>query len=200
MRHIDTATATSIPYAVAKRFIETWHYSNRMPTGKNICYGWYTEAVSQSFDDMFLGGLYAVTVYGIGVNPYQAAFLGVENSELIELKRMARVEPKIDDLPLTAFMARCHKQLKSAGYRYIVTFSDPEHGHNGTIYKAANFHHMGKTNTEWHLIDEDGVVRHRRYAFRFARRKDISVSQARDLLGLQRHETVPKDRWLLKIP
>ena len=28
-----------MPHGEAKTFVETWHYSHRMPTGKNICFG-----------------------------------------------------------------------------------------------------------------------------------------------------------------
>jgi len=155
--------------------------------------------------DLFGEGLYAVADYGIGVNPYQAAFLSkitnanVENSNLLELKRLCRVEPSISQLPLTAFLSRCHKILKRSGYVFIVSFSDPAQGHNGGIYKAANFTHIGVTNPERHTVDANGVIRHRRYYFRYARRKGISVEQARQELGLELVKTQPKDRWFLAL-
>lgn len=89
--------------------------------------------------------------------------------------------------------------MKQKGYCYIVSFSDPNYGHNGGIYKAANFQHLGKTNPENHAIDSDGIIRHRRYYYRYARRKGITVSQAREELGLKLIKTVPKDRWFIQI-
>jgi hypothetical protein len=172
-------------------FVERWHYSHRMPTGKNICFGWYGAE-----------GLYAAAVYGIGVNPYQAAYLErfgikVEAQALLELKRLCRVEPKDEGRPLTSFLSQCHKMLKARGCRVVVSFSDPAWGHNGGIYQAANFTHCGQTNGEWHTVDEHGVVRHRRFAFRFARRKGVSIEAAREQLGLKRVHTPPKDRWVI---
>ena len=178
----------------ARPFIEKWHYSARCPTGKNIFFGWF-------IDDI----LYAVADYGIGVNPYQAKFLSdqlgycVENDKLLELKRLCRIEPKLDKFPLTSFISKCHKILKKEGYCYIVSFSDPNHGHSGGIYKAANFTSLGKTNAETHAVDKDGNIRHRRFYFRYARRKNISVKQAREELGLGLIKTVPKDRWFIRI-
>ena len=183
-----------IEHGVAKSFIETWHYSRRMPKGKNILFGWFTPE----------GSLYAVADYGIGVNPYQAKFLmphtgGVklDNTSLLELKRLCRIEPKITEAPLTKFLSLCQAELRKLGYMAIVSFSDPEHGHNGGIYKAANFKWLGQTNPEWHLIDESGEKRHRRFAFRYARRNGISIGDARLVLGVKRVKTQPKDRWLI---
>jgi len=132
-----------IDHTEAARFIEKWHYSKRTPTGMNI----------------FLGGfvgteLYAVADYGKGVNPYQAPFLekllGVPmpDSGLLELKRLCRKEPKDDNAPLTQFLSICHRILRKMGYCAVIAFSDPEQGHTGGIYKAANFVNLGTTNPE----------------------------------------------------
>ena len=194
MRDIDIAAVVPVDIGTAKEFIERWHYSGKAPTGKNIYFGW-----------LFHGELYAVADYGIGVNPYQASFLSrksgfqVTNDNLVELKRLCRVEPKIDSLPLTAFLSRCHKILASDGYRFVVSFSDPEEGHNGGIYKAANFLALGQTNAENHAIDSSGTKHHRRYDYRYAKRKGITMQEARDALGLKIYRSKPKDRWLLKI-
>jgi hypothetical protein len=72
-----------------------WHYSHVVPTGKNIFFGWFQD-----------GTLYAVADYGVGVNPYQAAFLNrtvgtvvVMPETLVELKRLCRSEPKREYAP-----------------------------------------------------------------------------------------------------
>ena len=166
----------------AKRFVEKWHYSKRMPTGKNICYG-------LMLDDC----LYAVIVYGIGVNPYQARFLDCE--KVMEIKRLCRTEPR-KKYQLSRFISITAKWAKKEmHYDKLVAFADPEHGHEGTIYKASGFEKVGTTNPEYHLIDVDGNVRHRRYAFRYARRNGVSVAEARDMLGVDRVKTLPKNRW-----
>lgn len=177
-----------------KPFILKWHYSEKIPTGKNIYFGWFLD-----------NELYAVADYGIGVNSYQAKFLSritgkdVTNTNLLELKRLCRREPKIDEMPLSSFLSKCHKELKKLGYKYIVSFSDPAHGHSGGIYKASNFIYLGKTNEEDHTIDSEGNIRHRRYYFRYARRNNISMKQAREELGLKFIKTLPKDRWFLML-
>jgi hypothetical protein len=188
-----------IGHKKASAFIQKWHYSCKCPTGKNIFFGWFSGC------DIFTRELYAVADYGIGVNPYQAQSLSklsgynVTNETLLELKRLCRIEPKNIEIQLTQFIAGCHKILKSNGFRFIVSFSDPAYNHNGGIYKAANFIHLGKTNPENHAIEQDGTVRHRRYYFRYARRKGITVAQARKELGLKLIKTLPKDRWFLPL-
>jgi len=172
-----------ITHAEAKLFVECWHYSKRIPTGKNISFGVRHD-----------GSLYAVIVYGIGVNPYQASFLGVD--KVMEIKRMCRREPK-EDYPLSRFIALTTKMLKKMyAFNAIVAFADPEHGHEGTVYKAAGYEYRGTTNAEFHLVEEDGTIRHRRFAFRMARRNGITVREAREQLNVKRIRTAPKHRWV----
>ena len=195
-----------IGHKEAKGFIEKWHYSRCCPTGKNMFFGWFVYLPNNKCEPLSrMPSLYAVADYGIGVNPYQAQSLqkltGIEvvNSQLLELKRLCRIEPRVDQLPLTKFLSKCQRHLRSQGFRFIVSFSDPEHSHNGGIYRAANFSYLGKTNAETHAMDLDGNVRHRRYYFRYARRNNVSVEKAREALGLTLIKTQPKDRWFIKL-
>jgi len=185
----------TIPHEQAARFIEQWHYSATMPTGLNIPFGWPATN----------GGLYAVAVYGIGVNPFQYQYLSkitglnITINNLLEIKRLARIEPRNESRPLSAFLSRCHRMLRDRGFRHIVAYSDPEHGHSGGIYKASNFTYLGKTNPESHTIGQGGQVRHRRFAYRYARRHGMTIDEARKRLGLNIVKTLPKDRWFIAI-
>lgn len=172
-----------VDHKTAKAFVEQWHYSKCLPTGKNICYGLFASGV-----------LYAVIVYGIGVNPYQARFLGVRS--VLEIKRMCRSEPPLN-YPLSRFIAITLRFIRREyNPECIVAFADPEHGHEGTVYKASGFTRHGTTNAEWHVIDKDGNKRHRRYPFRYARRNGCTIADARERLGLKRVQTLPKIRWV----
>ena len=176
-----------ITHAIAKPFIERWHYSGCIPTGQNICYGLYHGEE-----------LYAAIVYGIGVNPYQARFLGVER--VLEIKRMCRSEPPREGFPLSRLIALTTRFVRKVhDPQCIVAFADPEHGHVGTVYKAAGFERHGLTNAEWHVIDKDGVKRHRRYAYRHAKRNGCTIAESRVALGLTRSQTAPKIRWIKRL-
>lgn len=172
-----------IGHDAAKLFIERWHYSGKMPTGKNINYGLRRN-----------GSLYAVIVYGIGVNPFQASFLGVKH--VVEIKRLVRREPK-ESYSLSRFINLTTRMLTRMNkIDAIVAFADPQYGHEGTVYKAAGFSYAGKTLPEWHTMDKDNIIRHRRYAYRAAKRWNIKLSEAREKLGLTRIKTQPKHRWV----
>lgn len=199
-----------LPHNIAKEFITTWHYSKRVPTGKNVFFGWYVGQI-----------LYAVADYGIGVNPNIENFLAtitkqnVTRTNLFELKRLCRTDPPNPDYPLTKFLSICHKLLKREhGIEFIVSFSDPEHNRfaiqknvpysSGGIYRAANFTYLGTTNAEIHVIDEKGIKRHRKYAYRFQQRENkkgnpITIGEARKILRLTTIKTAPKDRWFLSL-
>lgn len=173
-----------IEHKTAKAWVEKWHYSHVLPTGKNISYGLF-----------FDGSLYAVIVYGIGVNPYQAQFLGVKS--VLEIKRMCRSEPPRKEYPLSRFIALTAKMAaKLFPFDCLVAFADPEQGHEGTVYRAAGFALHGKTAAEWHVIDANGIKRHRRFAFRHARRNQCTIAESRATLGLTRQQTAPKYRWV----
>jgi hypothetical protein len=188
----ERALVIPINDASAARHVGRWHYSKHMPRGRNISYGWYVG-----------WRLYAVAVYGNGVNPQQERFLsrmsGLQVSGLVELKRLARCDPKLN-LPLTAFLAQSHRLLRRQhNVRWVVSFSDPAHGHTGGIYRAANFFSFGKTKAEYHTVDRDGNTVHRRRAYRLAKRCDLSIAEARERLDLRCVRTLPKDRWLLPL-
>jgi hypothetical protein len=199
-----------IPLTTARPFIENWHYSRKVPTGKNVFFGWY---VGDS--------LYAVADYGIGVNPFLHEFLTkitqkpVTQSNLFELKRLCRMDPSDPRYPLTKFLSICHKNLRrDHAIRFIVSFSDPEYNRfrdqkdvpycSGGIYKAANFEYLGQTNAEMHVIDKQGIRHHRKYAYRYMQRQHakgnpITLDEARQALGVVPIKTAPKDRWFLDL-
>ena len=184
---IDTDTA--------RAFLELWHYAGSLPTGRNICFGWFVS-----------GELYAIATYGHGINPLQHDYLArvtekpVTRHNLIELRRLARVEPPRDGLQLSRFIAICHRLLRrDHGIRFVVSFSDPAQGHNGGIYQASNFEHLGKTAAEPHVIDKRGRLRSRRMPYHHAKRNGITLAEARQRLGLRVRSTVRRDRWFLDL-
>ncbi len=185
------------------QFITENHYSQTVPSGKNLFYGWFVD--DGPAHDLFDGSLYAVANYGIGINPLQAEFLerelqlGIELHNLLELKRLVRREPKDKTYPLTHFLSRCHRQLKSDGYKFVVSFSDPAQGHDGGIYKAANFRHVGMSQADQFLLDKDGKVHHRRKANHYAKNHAITYKEAVARLGYTFIKSVPKDRWFIEL-
>jgi len=62
------------------------------------------------------------------------------------------------------FLSRCLKRIKE---RPIITYADITRmpgklGHDGTMYKAANFKYLGLTNTNYRYLTKDGRLLHKR--------------------------------------
>ena len=150
--------------------------------------------------------LYAVAIYGIGANNNLPKFLErtlslpVANSNLLELKRLVRIEPKEDGMPLTRFLSICHKTLKKEGYRYVASFSDPEYNPSGGIYAAANFKQIGLTQPEADILNTVGQKIGRRTLLHWRKRNgNPSIDDACKQLGFTRVKTPPKKRWFISL-
>jgi hypothetical protein len=127
----------------------------------------------------------------------------VQNS--LELKRLARVEPKIESAPLTKFLAICHRLLKKEGYKYLVSYSDPEYNPAGGIYAAANFKQIGWTSPETDILNTEGLKINRRTLLHWRNRqckltgKMLTIDEACTIKGFRKIKTPPKKRWFLVI-
>jgi hypothetical protein len=210
-------TVAEIDLATARAFVEIWHYAGNVPGSRNVYFGWFVDRE-----------LYAVAVYGIGINQIQHKYLAevtglpVKRANLFELKRLCRAEPPRDGFPLSKFIAACHRVLKHQhGIRFIVSFSDPTHNRferrrkgvpyeSGGIYAASNFRWLGKTNAERHAADANGRNVHRRVAYRLMFRSNgsdrekwdsgaMTIADARAKMGLRPRKTFPKDRWFIDL-
>lgn len=176
--------------------IEKYHYSHHVPPVIRRYFGWYC-----GYD------LYAVATYGIGVNSNLPGFLArttglpVENKNLVELTRLARIGTKDDKpAPLTKFLAVCHRLLFKEGYRYIVSFSDPDYNPYGGIYSAAGFTLLGFTNAEIDIIDKNGRKLNRRTLYDWRKKNgNPTIDDACNLLGYRKIKTPPKKRWFLAL-
>ena len=193
VRRIDKKTAKTV--------IEMYHYSRNVPAGKNIYFGYYVQ------NDL----LYAVAIYGLGVNNNGPAYLArvtgkdvtVQNS--LELKRLARIEPKIETAPLTKFLAICHRLLRRDGYTSVVSYSDPDFNPAGGIYAASNFKFIGLTSPETDILNAEGLKINRRTLLHWRNRQReltgrmMTIDEACAIRGFKKIKTQPKKRWFLEI-
>ena len=69
---------------------------------------------------------------------------------VIELSRLVRGNQSV---PLTLLLSRCMKALKQRGFDLIVSYADRAQGHEGTIYRAANWQYSGVR-----LRSNDGLI------------------------------------------
>jgi len=149
-----------------KDFIKSWHYSksSRSQQQKHVF-----KLVDTS--DRLVG----VAIYG---NPMSKSYNG---SKTIELRRLCL----IDDTPKNTeswFISRTLKWLnKNTDYTSVVSFADPNKGHQGTIYKASNFSYDGlEDNNNPRVVQYGTKTIHLR---QFYQKKDGEYSD--DALRLQ---------------
>jgi hypothetical protein len=95
-----------------------------------------------------------VAVFGTGVSRQIARPHGLLRSEVLELVRVAM---KAHDVPVTRFLAVALRMIKKQypQVRLIVSFADPNQGHEGKIYQAGNWIYTGHGR----LSDNKGLFR-----------------------------------------
>jgi hypothetical protein len=125
---IDWATHEAAKYACEK-----WHYSGCIPKSKLAKLGVWEKAV-------FKG----VIIYGVGATADLVKSYGLKQNEGCELVRIAL---RAHEAPVSRIMAISLKMLKASfpNLRLVVSFADPEQGHHGGVYQAANWVLAGMT-------------------------------------------------------
>lgn len=123
---IDWATHEAAKYAC-----ENWHYSGCLPAGKLVKVGVWES-----------GKFVGVVLFGRGASPTLGKRFNLGQSECIELVRIALTE---HDNYISRISKLANKFLLKAspGLRLIVSFADPDKGHNGGVYQAANWIYCG---------------------------------------------------------
>lgn len=149
----------------AKFAVENWHYSRILPTGKLVKYGVWE-------DSKFIG----VVIYSRGASPNLGTFLGLDQTEICELTRVALTA---HTSPVSQIVAATLKLLKKDNpkLRAVVSFADPKEGHKGGIYQAGNWIYTGSSNpvTEYYI---DGRWRHTRGAYHHPKRPTAPKREA----------------------
>lgn len=136
-------------YEAAKYAVEHWHYSKTMPAGKNIYIGVWE-------DKLFIGAI----IFGTGASSSLGSRYGLKWNECSELVRVALNIHKTTVSRIVSISIRLLKS-QSPGIRLIISFADPEHGHNGGIYQAGNWVYCGDTSPST-IYELNGKVLHSR--------------------------------------
>tara|TARA_B100001094_G_C18129439_1_gene771389 strand:- start:934 stop:1560 length:627 start_codon:yes stop_codon:yes gene_type:complete len=135
-------TVELVNHNAIRSFVRKHHYSGST-RGLHIsyCFGLYSP------DGPFgLPRMIGVMIYGEPAMPDVSKKYCPDNPDIvIELNRLCC----IDDTPKNTesyFIGKTLRWLKNnTKYRVIISFADPNQGHEGTIYKATNFKHYGMT-------------------------------------------------------
>lgn len=134
-----------------REYVETNHYSHNI-NGLKItqCYGLYN---CDSLCGAIIFGQLTTTAW----KKY-----GTSESDVVELRRMV-VDDNCPRNTNTWFMSRALKDLrKNYAFKVCVSYADPEHGHKGIVYQAANWIYVGKTSPDTVLETPEGKRYHSR--------------------------------------
>ena len=136
----------------AKYAVEHWHYSHRMPAGKNSYIGAWEGG-------KFIGAL----VFGLGAG---AATDGRRwgLAQTFEVGELVRVALTNHQAPVSRMVAIALRMLKehNPGLRLMVSFADPRHGHAGGIYQAGGWVFTGDSGVSKVYIGPGGREYHER--------------------------------------
>lgn len=114
-----------IPWRTARRFVVAHHYLGYAPCGCKFALGIFA-------GNIMLG----VMIYGRPVARYE------DDEKTLELTRMVLFEtPKNSE---SKSLSLAEKWIKRhTDYERLIAYCDTDHGHTGTIYKAANWTQLG---------------------------------------------------------
>ena len=124
---VDWAT-----HAAAKYACENWHYSGCLPMGKLVKVGAWE-------DGKFIG----VVIFGRGATPNLGKPYGLDQTECVELVRIALRDHATPVSKIAAIAIRMLKK-SNPNVRLIVSFADRSQGHHGGIYQAGNWVYNGE--------------------------------------------------------
>lgn len=161
-------------HEAAKYAVEKWHYSKFLPAGKIIKIGVWESNV-------FIGAV----IYSWGANNHIGSPYGLKQTEVCELVRVA-LSKHIS--PVSRIVAETIKKIRmqSPGLRLIVSYADPEQGHNGGIYQAMNWQYAGHSQAQRFALRPDGTILHKRTAH----------SLFGTVVGLQKSKFLWKHKYL----
>jgi hypothetical protein len=217
-----------IEHKRAKAFVERWHYSKKYPTGWNVAFGAYVDgelyavanyghganmdggkalAQQTGFDDISADNLLNLTRL---CRKGEKGEADIAMTRFLSLCHRALAEDGFKYVVSYADPAE-------GGASAVVAVSSKPWS-CGFIYAAANFKYLGKTDQLWHVVNRDGNIVHRRVAYRFKNRHnakltnapllpglingrgEMTMKEARELLGLTPIRTPSKERWFLVLP
>ena len=141
-----------VPRSAIQKFVEKWHYSHSTNGVQHTqCFA--------LFDGMKMIG---AMIYALpSMKATAAKYNPINPLRCWELRRLCC----IDDTPTNTesyFIGKTLRWLKqNTDIEVIISYADLEQGHEGVIYKASNFHHLGN-NGGGRVLMVDGKMFHAR--------------------------------------
>jgi len=152
-------------HEAAKYAVEHWHYSKVMPAGKIVKVGAWE-------DNGFVG----VVLFSRGASDAIGKPYGLTQVEVSELTRIALTK-HVSQVSQIATAAIRLLRSQSDGLRLLVSYADPFESHHGGIYQAMNRIYVGRTGSDYAVIDKTGKRWHSRMVSTTGYKKSFGVSK-----------------------
>lgn len=138
-------TITLCHVSEIRGFIETHHYSHSINGVK----------ISYCFKVNYLGELVGGALFGAMSTTAWKKFSNSEK-KVLELRRLVLLDHagKNSESRVIGFCLR-HIKKSDKQIESVVSYADPHHGHNGTIYRASNFAYVGLSGKDKGFVDKD---------------------------------------------
>ena len=145
-------TVKPCPFLEVAGFIDTHHYAGFVNGVR----------VFQSFAVYHGTNLVGGAIFGGMATTAWKAFGDCEN-KVIELRRLVLLDEAERNSESRVIGAMLRWLKSNSNIEVVVSYADPLHGHDGTIYRAANFKYLGLSGKDKKLLDrETGKVHHSR--------------------------------------
>jgi hypothetical protein len=170
-----------------RKFLHKWHYSDYVNVQAKEVFGLFRNGT-------VVPELVGVCIYTRPAGPTAGQkYFPQDPTKCLELRRLCL----IDDTPKNAesfFISRTIKWLKkNTDWKFIISYADPEQGHTGVIYRAANFKYLGETLPGSSLL-VDGKAFHIRTLSMLDRPYGVEINERykKKDPGVQVVKTLPK--------
>jgi hypothetical protein len=183
---VKSLEVREVPLPVVHDLIERHHYTHSTPA-----------AASRSFGVYLRGKLEGAAILTPGARNAHRLLSAARRENVITLSRLWLSDrlPKNAESRVLGIIVRVLRQ--EGRYKALVTFADPEAGHDGTIYRAAGFRYLGTTQAEAVLVIDGRPVHRRSVASAYGSNHVGHLS--RTGVPATRLRTEPKHRYAVAI-
>jgi hypothetical protein len=124
--------------------------------------------------------------------------LGFVRGEVLELSRFC-ISPYVRCRNLASFALSRLVSFVPGGVKCLVSFASPGDGHDGTIYRAANWEFVGDTARSYFYIDGDGWKLHKKTLYNQARGAHLSESEFAGRFGYRKIWVPPLKKFIVRV-
>jgi len=183
---VKSLVVREVPLRAIRGLIEREHYSRSCPP-----------VASRAFGVFVRDRLEGAVVISNGSAHARALLLAGRPDDVATLSRLWLSDdlPKNAESRVLGIVVRTLRRERR--YKALVTFADPEAGHDGGIYRAAGFTYLGTTNPD-SVIVIDGKEHHPRTVSSALGSNGVAHLR-RTGIDARRRQTAPKHRYAVAL-